>query len=413
MPPGTHARLGGSKAKRWINCPGSVQLESDFPDTSSPYAREGSAAHELAEWALLEEADPQDRIGDVIPIEYKEGGEVLVDNIVVTEDMADHVDKYVKYVKSIHTDGTQLFVEQRFNLEDLDPPDPMYGTADAVVWDPEERVLEIADMKFGRGVVVEAEGNDQLRMYSLGAVVSLRKKPAKIRATIVQPRAHHEDGVVRSDEFTFEELKAWKKEAWEAAEEAVNADEPTLQVGPWCKFCKASAVCPAQREHAMTVAQDAFVAAEEGDEELLPGPGTLPQDQLLEILAAKDMVEDWFRAIHDHVVEQLQRGVEVPGYKLVEGRSNRRWTDEDEAEKYLAGKGLKQHERLKMKVISPYQAEKALKRAGFDLDRQRKLDELITKPEGKPKLVQADHPKPALPPRGQEMFEADSNEADS
>lgn len=408
MPPKKHATLGASKSKRWMHCPGSIRLEADAPfQETSEYALEGSAAHEVAETCLADGTMAEEYVGKIISVPVRlEDGERM-EEVTVTEGMAEAVQVYVDYCRglapAVHPEGTaeyEHFIEQRVDLAPLNPPAPMYGTADFVVWNESTKTLEVVDYKHGRGVAVDAAGNPQLLYYALGAVVALRKKPEHIRVTIVQPRGFHPDGTIRTAVYGWEELKAFKERLFEAAEVTQQDDAP-LQVGDWCRFCPALATCPAQRENAIEVAQSEFDVEPEFSP---PAPEALTPEQFQLVLERGDAVMDWIRAVHEHAIHLLDTGHDVPGYKLVEGRSHRRWTDEEAAEKYLANKRLKKDERLKMKVISPAQAEKKLKAMG-KLDRARKLDELIEKPEGKPKLVPVDDPRPALVPSAQEDFD--------
>lgn len=413
MPPRKHVRLSPSGAHRWRNCPGSVRLEAEVgrPDTSSVHSREGTAAHDLAERCLNENLNPMEQIGQTIVVDGQAGDPEAEYEIEVTEEMAISVRLFVDYVRerAVELNG-EVFVEVRVNLEDLDPPAPMGGTADAVIWSPSRRLLEVVDLKYGRGVVVEIEGNDQTRYYALGAVVELRKKPETVRTTIVQPRAQHADGPVRTASMSFQDLVEFKHRLFSDAEATQDPAAPLI-TGTWCRWCDALPVCPAQQVRALEVAQTEFdvLAEVEGDDESpLPTPKKLSVEQLVKILEASDVLETWLRSVRDYAQNRLERGLEVPGYKLVEGRSNRRWReDEEEAvDTFLRGKGLRVDERAPRKLISPYQAEKKLKAAGYDPGGSRRFHSLIHKPQGKPKMVREDHPKPALPPSAQEDFDA-------
>lgn len=390
MPPTEHAVLGASSSHRWMACPGSVRLSEGLPDHESEYAREGSAAHALAETILR---------GETVALGAPVPGHP---DFEITDEMLEAVEVFVEYVRE-QARGNELFIEQTFDLDPLKPPAPMFGTADAVVWDEENSHLHVIDYKHGQGVAVDADENSQLMYYALGAVVELRRRPAKVTVTIVQPRGFHPAGPVRSWSFTWDDLKDFKDELFTAAERTQDEDAP-LEVGDHCRFCKALPTCPAQAANAVEVAQTEFDVIEETEGAALPAPADLDTEQLLVVLRAGDYVMDWIRAVHEHAIHLLDTGHEVPGWKLVEGRSHRRWSDEEAAAKYLQGKGLKKNERYKMKLISPAQAERTLKSKGM-LDGSWKLEKLIEKPEGKPKLAPADDARPALPPSAQEDFD--------
>lgn len=394
--PTAHSELGGSKATRWRNCPGSVAMARDLPDTSSAYAREGSAAHILAERCLKSESNAAEEIGSRIPVvvEERPDGDHLVEMIEVTEDMAEHVQLYVDYCRSL--EGVP-FVEVQFDLAPFNPPEPMFGTADFVSWDPKKRVLEIVDLKYGEGIMVEVVDNDQVRMYALGSILEIRKRPEVIRTTIVQPRRwDHDDGRIRSADYTWDEIVAFKKELMADAQATQDPDAP-LRVGRWCRFCPAKPVCPAQKEHAVALAQDEFDAFVE-DPELLDDPRHLSPKQIGDILQGATFVEDWIKSLREYAHYLVQHGTDVPGWKLVKGRSGRRrWTNErseSRADNYLRRKGYRNADRYNRTLISPTQAEALLKKGGHDTEY---LKRFYTKPEGRPKLAPADDPRPAVP----------------
>lgn len=392
MPPTEHAILGASSSHRWMECPGSIRLAEPIPDEeTSIYAAEGTVAHDLGERALTENVAAESFAGETYEVEGFE--------IEVTDEMTSAVQEYVDYVRARGFDSEHEghFLEHRFNLAPLDPPRPMFGTADCTLWDGS--TLEIIDYKHGRGVTVDAVGNPQLRYYALGAVLELNVKPDLIRMTIVQPRGHHPDGIIRSDEITFAELIEFKKELFEAAEATTDPEAP-LNPGDHCQFCKARAICPAQRDLAMEVAKTDF------DTYTPPSPDSLTTEEMVKVLVVSSNLQSWLKDVEKHAISMMDRGEDVPGFKLVEGRSNRQWTDEEEADKYLRGKGLKVDERAPRKFVSPYAAEKALKKAGL-LDSARKLDELIEKSQGKPTLAPVDDSRPALPPSAQDDFDVE------
>ena len=303
-----HSILGASSAKRWMMCPGSVALSELVPhdDTESFFAREGTAAHELCELALTEQLDPTMYVGK------------RIDGIPVTKEMALAVGMYCDKVNALTKScGTEPQLEVRFSLGRLDPPVPMFGTGDCVVWAPLTDHLHVLDFKYGKGIVVEAEENPQLMYYALGAVLELKVKPKKITVWIIQPRAPHRDGVVRDYTFTWERLIEYRHELLAAAE-ATQQPDAELAVGDWCRYCPAHATCPAQERYALTVVQDAFAAT---TEPFLPEPETLGEDELNVILEHAELIESWFRSVRKHVFAQLERGEGHEGWKLVAKRA--------------------------------------------------------------------------------------------
>lgn len=397
MPPTTHSRLSPSSSKRWMNCPGSVALSEGIPDTTSFYAAEGSAAHELLEEALREGyLDPR-----VLGKPWAHDGF----SGEVTQDMIDAVQVAVDYVlERLEAAGptAELHLERRVDFARLGPPEGLDGgTADITIWSgPELRDLETIDYKHGQGVYVEVQDNPQLLQYALATVVTDNRRPDSVRTTVIQPR-HRAGEPVRSADYTWDDLIRFKAELFEAAEETALPDAP-LAVGDWCRFCPAHAVCPAQASHTVQLAQVEFdELAEPGGADLLRDPKLLTPEDLAVVLEGAEHVEAWIKAARAHAHALIDRGGEVPGWKLVAGRANRKWADEQRAEQYMARKGLKVDERFTRKLVSPAQAEKALARAGH---KTKFIQRFIEQPTGAPKLVRADDSRPALPSSAEADF---------
>lgn len=375
MPPTKHAKLGASGATRWRNCPGSINHCEGLPDVTTVYAAEGTVAHGIGERRILGKGVCL--VGDVV----QEDGF----NIEITQEMFDAVQVYVDYV-SERAEGNTLFIEKQFNLAPLNPPDEMYGTTDASIWDEEVKFLEVIDYKHGAGVAVDAINNDQGFIYALGAVVELGKKPEKIRVTIVQPRAHHDDGIIRSWDFTWEELIEGKKSLFADAEKTLDPDAE-LVAGSWCRFCKGHATCPAQKAQVVALAQDAFAV-----EPTFPDLDDMSIVDIAEVMTKGPAVLAWIKSVGVHALGMLERGEEVPGFKLVETRTNRAWVDEEKTEKYFKGRRFKTSEKYNRKLISPAQAEKLIKlKGGVPLP-----DRLVTKPEGRAALAPLSDKRPEI-----------------
>jgi len=371
-----------------MNCPGSVAMEEGLPETSSPYAIEGDGAHALAEKCLRKGVDADVYVGSEV--------QVKGNHIEVTEEMAEAVQVFLDYVWGlVDDDRDELLIEEQFDLADLNPPGPMYGTSDAVVWKPKTRHLHVNDYKHGQGVTVDAEENSQLLYYALGVVVKLRKRPDLITVTIVQPRGFHPAGIVRKYTISFEDLIEFKHKLFAAAQATLEPDAP-LRTGDWCRFCKAVATCPAQLETAQSVAMTAFDAEAPSG---LPSPETLTDEKLAFVLARSKEVVDWFRAIERHVAERLERGEQFPGYKLVPKRATRKWTDEEAALASLSEEmGLPVEELYVKRFVSPAQAEKVLKAHYPKRARPDLPEDLIVKESSGFNLAPDFDPRPALPP---------------
>ena len=390
-----HATLGASSSKRWINCPGSVRLSEPFPDTTSKYAIEGTLAHGLGEICLSTEAgEPHEWVGQTITTDGIEG--------VVTEEMATAVTVFVDEVREIlrgyTADGLEptLSLEERFSLEPLGPPAPMFGTADVTIWAGDH--LRVVDYKHGQGIVVEAEGNTQLMYYALGAVVAAGRLPRTVEVTIVQPRAPHPDGPVRSYMFSRQDLIDFKNMLFAAAE-ATQADDAPLNAGDWCRFCKAAPVCPAKKAQAESVAMTVF--ADDVERPAPPEPETLTDEDLAMVLEQGGDIMQWIRDVEAYALGRMEDGHTIPGYKLVRGRSNRRWIDEEGASNYLGRKGVSADQRYTKKLVSPNAAEKALRSLGHDITF---LEKFWEKPEGAIKIAPEADKRPAIPPAAERVF---------
>lgn len=398
MPPKAHADLGASSAHRWMNCPGSVEMSADRPDVGTEYKREGTAAHDLLERALTKRLDANTWLDTEIPVTDPDG---ITYHVLVTEEMCEAVQVMIDQVlRLIDHPTTQLFIEQKFDLTPLNPPGPMYGTADVAIWAPHHKHLAVVDYKHGAGVAVDATENEQMLYYLLGAVIALNVKPETLSCTIVQPRAHHPDGIIRTYTLNFETLKHFKKELFAAGAKTLEPNAP-LVVGEWCKFCKALAVCPAQHAKAVEVAQTTFDSV---DRPAFPTPETLTTEKLALVLAAKPGLVEWLRSVEQYVLNQLDRGVEVPGWKRVAKRANRKWVDPEGAAAALIQIGLPEDELYKKKLVSPAQAEVALKPLGVKLGTLGDGAEVSQESSGY-NLVQDSDARPALLPSVSTVFD--------
>jgi hypothetical protein len=382
-----HAELGASSSARWMACPGSVPLARPYlGGPASSYAAEGTVAHTIAQAALTKQPLPP--IGALVTVD---GHDVLV-----TEEMLDAVNEYLGIVQPLLTKAQDGGVEIRVHISSVPPTAECYGTADFVAIIG--RKLFIVDLKYGKGVHVSVANNSQALFYALAVVETLHLDGLidEIEITICQPRI---DGAERQS-WTIDiiDLWMWRDGKLVPAVQRILDGDTSLQDGSWCRFCPALAICPLKHELAMQAAEQAFDAVTETD---FPNSPDLSSIQIAERLQLALRLEDWIDKLKEHAALMIHRGEDVPGFKLVEGRSNRKWAGEDVDilhELVERGKFTPQDAERFYKppeLQSPAGIEKTLKRMGRT-QTQFLLNGLINKPAGKPSLVPADDPRPAM-----------------
>ena len=366
-----HAKLSPSGAHRWMACPGSVNLEAPFPDTSSVYAAEGTVAHDVAAQCLIDNRDPASFIGDVMEVD---GFTFTVDKA-----MADYVADYVKLVRDL-ANGKTLYAESKVPIGHLTGEEGATGTSDAVIIDVAERNLSIVDLKYGMGVTVEANDNPQLLMYALGAfeMYNILCDFDTVSMYIHMPRLNY----VAECHISTQELLDFGATVWQAASRTRSEVTYTTPGEKQCRFCKAKATCPALR-----TAITEIVGGSASLDEFLPEvPDMQTGDNYLSVAMAKvGLVEDWCKGVRAEVERRLLAGQTVDGFKLVEGRKgNRKWSDEAEVEALLKSFRMRQDEMYDMSLISPTKAEKMFK---SNPKRWEKVEALTSRSDGKPSVA--------------------------
>lgn len=340
-PKKTHSDLSPSNAYRWWSCPGSVALCRLAPETpESPYAAEGTAAHEVLDRCLkhyfVEKyfLNPFDMVG------------MEVKGFEVTEEMAEAVSVAIDYVKAEMQKGGDLKVDMKVDVLLEDGVPIIRGTLDVAIIRHFEEIVNI-DFKYGKGVLVRAEDNHQLIQYTLPLAKMYTAETMKL--VIIQPRVMTEDKI-SSWNVTPEYMATYYQEMIRHVE-LTKEKNASLNPGDWCKFCKAKAQCPALRKDLAT-----SLAPIKGSEVVFPDVKALTIDNVVKILDYKDRIEEWLDAVAAYAHSVVEAGGVVPGYELAKKRANRRWTDEKKvAEAFLGEFG---NDIFDMKIKSPAQLEK-------------------------------------------------------
>lgn len=355
-----HATLGASNAHRWLVCAGSVAAERGLEDKASPFAEEGTRAHELAELALRTSDTALDAFED--------------------QEMAEYVRVYVEHVNRLISGSDEHSIEERVSYADW--VDGGFGTADAIVL--RGNVLYVCDLKYGMGVRVDAEENPQGMLYALGAYAKYftDHRIDVVRINIIQPRLDH----ISEWEISVERLLRWAEWVSQRAEATQEPDAERVPGEKQCRWCKAKATCPALKEYT-----EAIIMAEFDDLDGMPKANNLSDEQMRRVLDAKGLIEGWLAAVEAVVKERLTTGIAFPGYKLVEGRSLRRWADDWKAAAKLVDLVGSDKAYTPPKLISPSQAEKVLGKA-----RKGELEGLVVKPTGAPTLAPETDKRPAI-----------------
>lgn len=379
-----HSLLSPSSAHRWVVCTASVAMCKDCEETDSEYADEGTLAHELAYTMFKGLPEPEG----------------------VTDEMREYVKTYVTNVGIISQGAIYSWVEEKLDLSEVLGAPDQSGTGDYIAIVGKE--LQVHDLKYGKGVKVYAKGNWQLILYALGAlefVDLLGHEIETVKIVIHQVRVSEPDECT----YTVAELKEigefLRKQAKSAIEvlKYPSAMVPESYFAPGekqCRFCPAKADCKALEKFALSSIVDQF--EDLANEEVLQAQiceaiDKVPEhttERLSILMKNLELIQQWVKAVNEHVYSLLLNGIEVPGFKLVEGRAGpRKWSDEKAAEEIMKSMRLKRDEMYSFKLITPTIAEKLLK---DNPKKWNRLQKLVIKPEGSPTIAPASDKRPAL-----------------
>lgn len=367
-----HAVLSASGAHRWIACPPSARLEQQFPDTTSGAAKEGTLAHEIAEVKALR------YIGKITKQTGTRRMNKLKKEELYDPEMDRYTDEYVDAIKAAALRFKHLpyvALEQRLDLTQWIPEG--FGTADCIMIGDE--VLQVMDFKYGKGVPVSPEENPQMRLYALGAyaMYGLLYDIRTVRMTIVQPRIDNTE----TWEEPLEDLLAFGDHVKKIAAVAMEGGGEFSPGESQCRFCRARAKCRARAEENVRLA---FMTDKK--------PDLLSNDEIGEYLRQGEDVARWLADLKDHALSECLAGREVNGWKAVEGRGSRAWTDADKAFRVLIGSGIDESILYKREPLTLAQTEKTIGKKAFeDL-----VGQYVEKKPGKPALVRESDKRPAI-----------------
>jgi len=341
-----------------------------MPDTTSEYAKKGSLAHELAELNLRKKFVPGSGIG---PRKYKTQLDKFKESEYWEPEMLSAVDRYVDYITEIiHSFPSKPFVAVEKQVDySLYAPEG-FGTADCIII--HGGVITVCDFKYGKGVPVSAVGNHQMMLYALGAYLaySLLYPIDTVKMAIIQPRRDS----ITEWEISLPDLLAWGESikpfarlAWDGGGE--------YKVGEWCRFCKANTQCRARTDHFLSL------------ETLYKMPPLISLEELGDILKRAEGISDWVKSLQELAVSALLKDEEVPGWKLVEGKSSRVFTDTDAVFKKLIANEYDEALLYERKPLPLTKIEDLITKPVF----KKLLSEFVAKPKGKPTLVKEDDPR--------------------
>lgn len=365
MPPKAHAILSASSSHRWLNCPPSARLCETYEDKGSDYAAEGTDAHSLCEYKLrlalgMEATDPTEHL------------------TWYNEEMLDCANGYASYILELVEAAKEtcadpvVLIEQRVDFSRW--VEQGFGTSDAIIIS--DGTLHVVDYKHGLGVLVEADNNPQMMCYALGALelFDVIYDIDTVAMTVYQPRRQN----VSTFEMPKDDLYRWADEVLKPTAELAFAGDGNFLCGEWCGFCKAKHECRARAEANLMLAQYDFKL-----------PPLLEDTEIEVILSRADQLVSWVNDIKEYALQQAISGKEWTGFKLVEGRSNRRYTDEAAVTQTVTDAGFDPYER---KLLGITAMQKLLGKSRFD----ELLSAYIEKPQGKPTLVPESDKRPVM-----------------
>ena len=369
-----HALLSASSSKRWLTCSPSARLESTLPDPKRSkdgfdFSAEGTLAHEIGELKLLL------AYGQINEAEYQIKYDEATQSKYYNEELEDYVDTYVNYVRSQIGEGDRPLFEQRVDFSDW--VNDGFGTADVIILS--QHKIRVIDLKFGKGVSVDATDNSQLRLYALGAYSKFREEFPNIREveyTIHQPRLDS----ITTDGTTIEKLLDWAnyfvkpkaKKAWNGTGDFIAGDH--------CQFCRAKSQCRARSDFVNDLAKLEF-----------RDPPLLEDQEIDTVLSKAKQLNSWVNDVEDYVLTRaVEKDIVPAGYKLATTVTHRKIKDEEMASLVLRERGFKEEEIYSARSLKSISQLEKLRPKG---QVAAMLGSLIVRPQGSPKLVKQEAPE--------------------
>lgn len=382
-----HAALSASGAERWINCPGSVHMAEKFPEGTSAAAEEGTLAHELA--ALEIEYRDQKKTkaykAELASIQ-KMVGAFYEDHADLDDDfayMARTLEPYIDYVAREYQEALKadeaavIMTEQRVDFSEYVPGG--FGTSDVIIIGGGR--VTVIDLKYGKGVAVSAIDNPQIRLYALGAInlFDMIYDFDRVKMVIYQPRRDS----VTEEELPVDDLKAWAEAVVKPAAEAAVSDAPPYHPGDWCDshFCPGAGVCKARADYVLGLERHSG-----------KDPALLTDEELSDALNRAEALRSWAKKLNDYALGEIQTGHPIPGWKVVEGKTNRAYTDLDAVAAAAIKAGYPEAMIYQKSLIGITGMEKLMGKKKF----QEVLGKLVEKPQGAPKLAPESDDRPSF-----------------
>jgi len=388
--PGEHALLSASGASIWMECTPSARLTEKLPESNSVYADEGTLAHSIGELIILKE------LGRITHSKFQHDLLIFQKDQLYSSEMLDYCEGYAAFVmeKFNEEPGTIIQPELRMDMSKYVPGG--FGTSDIPMLRIISKILLVIDFKYGKGIPVSAVENKQERYYALGALEAFdlihdMDEIEEVVMIIYQPRLDS----ISEDRIKTTSLRLWADTVLKPIAQMAWNGEGDFKPGDHCRFCRAKPTCKALAEFSLQAVKDMFQfdGTESAEAPEIVAPLFLTDVEIANVLAKSDLFKNWVGAVEEYAQDQaVKHGKKWPGFKLVHGRSNRKYTDEEEVASTLTIKGYKSTDIYNVKLKGITELTKQIGKTDFEI----LLKNLIIKPEGAPTLVPIADTRPEI-----------------